>query len=67
MDLSKTNYINSVKYLPTAFQDNEYYLKICSLIDSLISDNSKYFLLITDKERYNRTEKALVVNALLIK
>ena len=43
MDLSKTNYINSVKYLPTAFQDNEYYLKICSLIDSLISDNSKYF------------------------
>lgn len=43
MDLSKTNYINSAKYLPTAFQDNEYYLKICSLIDSLISDNSKYF------------------------
>lgn len=43
MDLTKVNFINSAKYLPPAFQQNEYYVKICSLIDSLISQNSKYF------------------------
>ena len=44
MDLSKINYINSAKYLPPEFQKNEYYLKVCSLIDSLLSDNSEYFI-----------------------
>lgn len=43
MDLTKTNYINSIQYLPPAFRENEYYVKICSLIDCLISQNSKYF------------------------
>lgn len=43
MDLSKINYINSIEYLPEAFRDNPYYLKICDLIDTLISTNSKYF------------------------
>ena len=44
MDLSKINYINSAKYLPPKLQENEYYLKQCSLIDSLLSDNSEYFV-----------------------
>lgn len=43
MDLTKVNFINSAQYLPPAFRENEYYVKICSLIDSLISQNSKYF------------------------
>lgn len=43
MDLRGINYINSAQYLPPAFRQNEYYVKICSLIDSLISENSKYF------------------------
>ena len=43
MDLTKINYIDSAKYLPSEFQKNEYYLKICSLIDSLLSSNSEYF------------------------
>lgn len=43
MDLTKINYIDSAKYLPPEFQKNEYYLKICSLIDSLLSSNSEYF------------------------
>ena len=43
MDLSKINYINSAKYLPPELQKNEYYLKQCSLIDSLLSSNSEYF------------------------
>ena len=43
MDLTKINYIDSAKYLPSELQKNEYYLKICSLIDSLLSSNSEYF------------------------
>lgn len=43
MDLKKTNYINSIKYLPKEFRKNVYYMKICSLIDSLLSSNSEYF------------------------
>lgn len=43
MDLSTTNYINSAKYLPLELAKNEYYQKICSLIDSLLSSNSNYF------------------------
>ena len=43
MDLTKINYINSAKYLPPKLAENEYFLKQCSLIDSLLSDNSEYF------------------------
>lgn len=43
MDLTKTNYISSAKYLPPELQKNEYFLKQCSLIDALLSSNSEYF------------------------
>ena len=43
MDLTKTNYINSAKYLPPELQKNEYFIKQCSLIDALLSDSSEYF------------------------
>lgn len=43
MDLNTSNYINSIKYLPEALAKNDKFIKICSLIDCLISDNSKYF------------------------
>ena len=43
MDLKTKNYINSLKYLPKALQENVYYRKICSLIDCLLSENSEYF------------------------
>ena len=43
MNLNTKNYINSIKYLPEALAKNDKFIKICSLIDCLISDNSKYF------------------------
>ena len=43
MDLNTTNFINSAKYLPKKLANNNKFQKICSLIDSLISDNSEYF------------------------
>ena len=43
MDLTKTNYISSAKYLPPELQKNEYFIKQCSLIDALLSDSSEYF------------------------
>lgn len=52
MDLLETNYISSLKYLPPELQTNDYYIKICSLIDALLSDNSEYF----DYERINLQE-----------
>lgn len=55
MDLTKINYINSVKYLPPEFQKNDYYIKICSLIDALLSDNSDYF-------RYERNQFQNAIN-----
>lgn len=53
-DLSKINYINSAKYLPPKLQENEYYLKQCSLIDALLTGGSPYFT----NER-NRLQEAL--------
>lgn len=55
MDLSKINYINSAKYLPPELQKNEYYLKQCSLIDSLLSSNSEYF-------KYERNQLQAAMN-----
>lgn len=43
MNLNQVNYINSSKYLPIELGKNEYFQKICSLIDSLVSENSEYF------------------------
>lgn len=55
MDLTKVNYIDSAKYLPPELQKNEYYLKQCSLIDALLSGNSKYF-------EYERNQYQDVIN-----